>query len=51
MEKTGCNVGSDSSVKVKEALLEAEMIEVAAIDKWRLPYLSVLLQQRHKWHY
>ena len=51
MEKTGCNVWSDSSVKVKAALLEAEMVEVAAIDKWRLPYLDVLLQQRQEWHY
>ena len=51
MELSGCNLWSDSSVKVKAGLLEAELVICAREDSWRVSYLRSLLQHRQEWYY
>ena len=41
----------DSPKDIKRALIEAEKVEVQNIDKWRVQYLGVLLEQRMRLHY
>ena len=31
--------------------MEAEVVNVAREDSWRVPYLGALLQHRQEWHY
>ena len=50
-EMSRCNVRSDSLAKVKAALLETEIVDIADEDKWRVIYLNKLLNQRQEWHY
>ena len=50
-EMSRCNVWSDSPAKVKAALLETEIVDIADEDKWRVIYLNKLLNQRQEWHY
>ena len=51
MENSGADVWSGSPAKIRAGLVEAELVEVAAVDKWRVKYLDTLLQQRQEWHY
>ena len=36
--------------KLREALVQSNTVEVASCDKWRLPYIWKLLQQRREAH-
>ena len=36
---------------VRAALVEAETVPVQDVDKWRVRYLSLLLEQRMQWQY
>ena len=40
-----------STNRVREALMESERVEPAAMDGWRCSYLSKLLEQRQEAHY
>ena len=51
MEKSGCDIWSDSPGKVKSALLESGELEIAREDIWRVKFLKTLLEQRQEWHY
>jgi hypothetical protein len=51
MENSGAVVRSGSPAKIRAGLVEAELVEVAAVDKWRVNYLDTLLQPRQEWHY
>jgi hypothetical protein len=51
MENSGADVWSGSPAKIRAGLVEAELVEDAAVDKWRVKYLDTLLQQRQEWHY
>ena len=48
---TGQNPWTTSYRRLKEALIEEELVEVPVMDRWRLPYLSNLLSQRSLAHY
>ena len=45
---SGLNPWSDSSKKIKEALILAELVVVPPTDRWRLPYLCKLFHQRRE---
>ena len=51
MEKSGCDIWSDSPDKVKSVLLESGELEIAREDIWGVKFLKTLLEQRQKWHY
>ena len=51
MEKSGCDIWSDASCKVKAALIAGDTVEIARQDLWRVRYLETLLQHRQEWHY
>ena len=51
MEKSGCDIWSDSPDKVKSVLLESGELEIAREDIWRVKFLKTLLEQRQEWHY
>ena len=51
MEKSGCNVWTDSPGKVKARLVENETVAVEDSDKWRVKYLGKLLEHRQEWQY
>ena len=36
--------------KMRSALTAAELVEIPALDRWRLPYLCTLLSQRSEAH-
>ena len=41
----------DSPTAIKAALADAELVQIHDIDKWRVRYLGVLLEQRMEWNY
>ena len=49
--QSGCNVWEDNLVRIRAKLKESEMIDVEQQNRWRLSYLSSLLEQRQTWHY
>ena len=49
-EVSQCNPWSTSYRKLKRSLIEAELVEVPAMDRWRVPYLCSLLSQRGMAH-
>ena len=51
MELTGLDPRAYGSVRLKEALINAELVEVPQVDSWRVRYLSKLLEQRQRLHY
>ena len=51
MDKSGCDVWSDSPGKVKAALHISGEVDIAGQDLWRVNYLETLLQHRQQWHY
>ena len=51
MEKSGCDIWSDSPGKVKSTLHASGEVEVDRQDKWRVNYLRTLLEHRQEWHY
>ena len=50
-EEADVNIWTDSTASVRAKLAESETVEVAEIDKWRVRYLGILLEQRQQWHY
>ena len=50
-ELTGKSPWSDTAASMRIKLAEAEAVVVADMDKWRIGYLGVLLEQRQQWHY
>ena len=48
MEKSGCDVWSDSPDKVRATLLEKEAVVVENRDQWRGKYLGTLLEYRQE---
>ena len=36
---------------LKAEMARAEVVEVGDMDKWRVGYLGLLLEQRQQWHY
>ena len=51
MEKSGCDVRSDSPGKVKAAFHIHGEVDIARQDLWRLKYLETLYQHRQQWPY
>ena len=45
-EITSLNIWTAKQCEVKDALALDEMVEVPALDKWRIPYLCKLLSDR-----
>ena len=45
-ELTNLDPLNTSSMKMKKALVAAEIVAVPEVDSWRLPYLRTLLAQR-----
>ena len=45
-EMTNLDPRTTSNMKMKQALVAAEIVEVPEVDKWRLPYLCSLLAKR-----
>ena len=41
----------DSPTAIKAALVDAEIVKIQDMDKWRVRYLGVLLEQRMEWNY
>ena len=41
----------DSPTAIKAALVHAEIVQIQDMDKWRVRYLGVLLEQRMEWNY
>ena len=41
----------DSPTAIKAALVDAEIVQIQDMDKWRVRYLGVLLEQRMEWNY
>ena len=50
-ELTGKSPWTDIAASMRTKLAEAEAVVVADMDKWRVEYLGVLLEQRQQWHY
>ena len=50
-DSTGLSPWNYSSTRIKEELVEKEKVEVPAQDKWRISYLSKLLEQKQIAHY
>ena len=50
-ELTGRDPWTDGSAVMRSRLTEAEAVNVADMDRWRIKYLGVLLGQRQEWHY
>ena len=50
-ELTGKSPWTDTADSVRIKLAEAEAVRVADMDKSRIGYLGVLLEQRQQWHY
>ena len=51
MQKSGCNVRTDSPDKVRTSLMENGTVAVEDSDKWRVKYLGTLLEHRQEWQY
>ena len=51
MDLSGSNLWIDSPGKVRAGLMEAETVNFAREDSWRIPYLGSLLQHRQEWQY
>ena len=49
-ETTGLDPWTTSQGRLRSALVEAEVVEVPTMDRWRLPYLCSLLAQRREAH-
>ena len=49
--QSGCDVWEDPPGSIKAKLKEAEIVYVEPQNRWRLRYLSSLLEQRQTWHY
>ena len=41
----------DSPTAIKAALADTEQVQIHDMDKWRVRYLGVLLEQRMEWNY
>ena len=50
-DRSGKDPWVDSPESIRTALQEAETVDIPAIDRWRVDYLGVLLEQRMEWHY
>jgi hypothetical protein len=48
---SGKNPWVDSPASIRSGLKEAEVVDIQDVDKWRVRYLGVLLEQRMEWHY
>ena len=48
---TGKDPRLENPTAIKVALEEAELVEIQNLDKWRVRYLGVLLEQRMQLHY
>ena len=48
---TGKDPRLENPPAIKVALEEAELVEIQNLDKWRVRYLGVLLEQRMQLHY
>ena len=51
MELSGGNPWTDSPKCLKAEMARVEVVEVGDMDKWRVGYLGLLLEQRQQWHY
>ena len=49
--KSGCDTWTDSTGRVREAVMERELVAVPEEDAWRLPYLAKLLERRQRQYY
>ena len=49
-ETTGLDPWMTSQWRLRSALVEAKVLEVPTMDRWRLPYLCSLLSQRREAH-
>ena len=50
-ELTGCNPWLDGQAKIRQKLTESEQVNPENNDKWRVEYLSALLEQKQEWYY
>ena len=51
MELTGLDPLAYGALRLREALINAELVEVPPVDRWRVRYLSSLLEERQRLHY
>ena len=51
MELTGLDPRAYGALRLREALINAELVEVPPVDRWRVRYLSSLLEERQRLHY
>ena len=50
-EESGLDPWITSSARIKLSLAASELVEVCDSEKWRIGYLSKLLEQRQELHY
>ena len=50
-EESGLDPWITSSARIKLSLAASELVEVCDSEKWRIVYLSKLLEQRQELHY
>ena len=49
--ESGCDAWTDSTHKVRKAMMQKEMVPVPEEDGWRLKYLDKLLERRQREFY